>query len=322
MDIDNLLVIVKSLISSSLGATIISAVINFFRNKTDRQVEFVTKGRNVWRDEIIAVSEELGKCDFLDINKKSFDTVLQRLKRNINIEGYIERHLYEKEGHIWTEIELLRKAKDEQTFLKHKTILLLELDLLLKVTLTKTKDEIRGKTFSAWNMLIAICIAGLHAIFYFYVCGEDEIIVFVIGAIIASASFLFPSTIIVECFQKIKYIRMDFSIKKILRIERLDFWYKGIQLVLCVILMLMLYALVVAFGVLGVAKNYTYDENEEVSIESNTKLTTCISDSFEKERDKERDLEDIYKGGVFGDCTEIWIFCIHIFCNHSIVYDI
>jgi len=167
---------------------------------------------------------------------------------------------------------------------------------LLKNACEYSKKVDEGKRFNAWHLLIIGGIVGFHTLFYFNVCGEDELAIFVVGVVSLSIySFLTPSRLVIESFRKIKYRRRHIAINKLLRWQKVQTLAKFVQVALAVVLTLIFYFFTVLVGVLGVTKNYSYDvDSNVVVINQDSKLTKSISDRFEKERSISTNLDELY----------------------------
>jgi len=267
MDINNIVEFLITVLCSTSFATILNLVFTNRKNKYDKTVENVTNQRAPWRDKIKNISTELKKYRFSDEKKEELEGLLHQLELNINSLGYLSRHLYEKDGHIWNEIEAIKMSKNEQEFQRKKEVLLMELDFLLKEDWEKSKSEIYGKVFNAWNIVCVLFIAIGHAFLYFIVCGETEILRYILESLfLAGYSFFIPSTLLAATFEKRKH-RREKSVKKILYTKKKEKTWKLRDSVSSILLIFVFWFFIYVIELSSLQSNLVYNFENEITLE-------------------------------------------------------
>lgn len=279
--------LIIAVLSSSVMGAIVAALFNNRRNKYDKAIENITSQRTGWREKIKGIAEQIQNEEYSVWNRKSLDSLLCQLEMNINSYGYLNRHITDKDGHIWSEIEALRLADNVNEYNKRKRILLLELDFLLKEDWERSKKEVKGKLFNTRNVLIVLFFIVLHGIFYFGVCGQENIPLLIFeGLMIGVYSFLIPSELIARDFNKVRY-RREKNVKQLLRMRIKNTFWKVGDIFFCAVLIIVIYALVYTLMLAELSENITYNVQNEVVISeqnANGYLEKIIYEKYEKEK--------------------------------------
>lgn len=267
MEFKDIAEFIITVICSTSFATVLNVIFTNRKNKYDKTVENVTNQRGPWRDKIKNISTALKKYKYSDEKKEELEDLLHQLELNINSLGYLSRHLYEKDGHIWNEIEAIKAAKNEQEFQRKKEVLLMELDFLLKEDWEKSKREIYGKVFNAWNMVCVLLIAIVHAIIYFMVCGEDDILRYIFESLfLAGYSFFIPSMMLATTFEKKKH-RREKSVKKILYTKKKEKTWKIRDSISSILIILLFCFLLYIIELASLQSNLIYNSDSEIVFE-------------------------------------------------------
>lgn len=152
--------------SSAIGvSTIISIIFTFFQTNKKNNLDFITKERAEWRNDMKSII-----VDLLDGGNRRH--VISRLKTQINPYGY-NRNLkygndyYMNDGHIW---DLLKNFthKDEECEQLSRY-----LELLLKYDWERSKNEVRINNTHMWNILRWGLIV-LNTIMFFWAGKVDN----------------------------------------------------------------------------------------------------------------------------------------------------
>lgn len=272
--------LVTIVLSSTVFASIVNMIYVNRKNKYDKLVENVTNQRSNWRSNIKEIASKLNKFEFED--KKQLNEILHQLQMNINSNGYLQRHIYEKDGHIWNAIEYLKLAKNRKEFNRWKEVLLLEIDFLLKEDWERSKREIYGKVFNAWNVLGIIAIAIIHAILYITVSDEKDWTILVAEVVcLAGSSFFIPGELAISIFKKDKYHR-DKTIRRLWKTRKFYKVWKVMKMFFCIFTMTLIYVFVYFVELARLQENTMYNENYEfVVTEPNSFLENKIYEEFE-----------------------------------------
>ena len=194
------------ILGSAVISAIISGVIGIYTSSRNNKLEYITKERSEWREEIRICAEELW-----DVSYQKTRKICDRLKVRINAFGKRVSNRYSDDSHIWEVIGEIEKGKcDKQRLHQLQSVLQEYLSLLLKWDWERSKREVQGEKlrcikYIMWVISIIIYAVGL---IYEYFVQETQwasangvtvigclfIIAFVIGL------FLFADKQIEETF--------------------------------------------------------------------------------------------------------------------------
>ncbi len=132
------------ILSSTVIGAIITAFLNWIKNKKNNSLLYITKERKKWRKKIRCISLGIRKSCFNGNGERNIETYLIQLQLCINPYGKGKCAEYLSDGHIWEIIEQIRLAKNKTAFENDKSILLDYLALLLKYDWERSKEEVVG----------------------------------------------------------------------------------------------------------------------------------------------------------------------------------
>lgn len=91
-----------------------------------------------------------------------------QLEVNINSYGKVLEDDYEKDSHIWREIEEIKKIKDEGEFYLHKELLIYYLSLMLKEDWERSKQEVKGYSRTLIEVILIPIMNCIMGVYYAY----------------------------------------------------------------------------------------------------------------------------------------------------------
>lgn len=283
MDINEIGNLLIALIGTSTFGSLIAGIIGNRKNRYDKKIEYIASSRGEWRKEIKEVYEKIQKCSFVSEDSSNIEELTLQLQRIINPNGYLFRHVYDIDGHIWNELEKFKMADNEKEFSKRKRTLLLELDFLLKEDEDKSKVEFTGKMFNAWNIVVMVLLASIHAVFYFAIRGDVNIWIFLLESILLSFyGFLLPSAMFLNVAQKTKN-RKEKTIRENLKYKKLSKVGKILDGVSSAFLIILMYMLLFVLSLSSELVKAPDNLNEDIVLEQRTKLQQQIYLEYEDE---------------------------------------
>lgn len=152
------------LLGSVVVAAIISGIVAIYKSDKANKLEYITKERSEWREEIRKCSEKLGRASYQTTRK-----ICDKLKVRINAFGKSVSNKYSRDAHIWkliAEIESENFIMDDLS--KFQTALQQYLTLLLKWDWEKSKKEVSGDKKRFLEYVLWILSALLYAWGLFY----------------------------------------------------------------------------------------------------------------------------------------------------------
>ncbi len=132
---------IEGVLGSVVVSAIISGLIGIYTTSRNNRLEYITKERGVWREEIRKCSEELYGASYQTTKK-----VCTRLKSRINAYGKRVSNRYSDDAHIWKIIGKIESEDLEMNDLpKLQSALQEYLTLLLKWDWERSKREVLGE---------------------------------------------------------------------------------------------------------------------------------------------------------------------------------
>lgn len=150
------------ILGSVVISAIISGVIGIYTSSRNNKLEYITKERSEWREEIRICAEELW-----DVSYQKTRKICDRLKVRINALGKRVSNRYSDDSHIWEVISEIEKGKcDKQRLHQLQSILQEYLSLLLKWDWERSKKEVQGEKlrcieYIMWVISFAVYAVGL-----------------------------------------------------------------------------------------------------------------------------------------------------------------
>ena len=152
------------LLSSTLIAGFISALVTLINNKKNNNLKYITEERKAWRVEIRNIVDELENTNYYNRNK-----ILQRLKVRINPYGKID-DMKSHDSHIWDVIGEIENASSDKEYKAKKEKLVIYLSFLLKYDWERAKKEVSGN-WKVFGLFVTLLIGLLYLIYKnFIVC--------------------------------------------------------------------------------------------------------------------------------------------------------
>ena len=161
----------KTLLSSTVIAAIVSALVTFMTTRKQTSAEYVTSDRRKWREEIRGIAEALDGANYIQTLK-----LLNKLKVRINAYGEYAIKSVRCDSYIW---ELIHDIEDNRPLgeeLRTKQRQMIQyLSLMLKYDWERSKSEIRGDISSVCGwFLVVISLIGFSIHGYFF--KEDALL--------------------------------------------------------------------------------------------------------------------------------------------------
>lgn len=139
---DNTFII--AILSSSVAGSIITTIYNQLSARKNDSLVRITDERKYWREKIRTIAEQIGSVAYQNRQDGNINKYLVQLEVSINPYGRSARYDFEHDSHIWPEIESIKNAPDEETYNRHKELLLFYLSLMLKEDWERSKREVKG----------------------------------------------------------------------------------------------------------------------------------------------------------------------------------
>ena len=183
------------ILGSVVVSTIISGIIGIYTSGRNNKLEYITKERSEWREEIRSCAEELR-----NISYQSTLRICDKLKVRINAFGKRVSNRYSDDSHIWEVIGEIEKDKCDMHRLHQLQSVLQEyLSLLLKWDWERSKREVQGEKLRCIKYImwvISIIIYAVELIYEYFVQetqGASENGVTFIGSLLIIA-------LVIVCF--------------------------------------------------------------------------------------------------------------------------
>lgn len=161
------------ILGSAVISAIISGVIGIYISSRNNKLEYITKERSEWREEIRICAEEIW-----DVSYQKTRKICDRLKVRINAFGKRVSNRYSDDSHIWEVIGEIEKGKcDKQRLHQLQSVLQEYLSLLLKWDWERSKREVQGEKlrcieYIMWAISFATYAVGL--IYEYFVQETQE----------------------------------------------------------------------------------------------------------------------------------------------------
>lgn len=157
--------VISAILGSAVVSTFISSLFSHFTNRKNNALQHITEERKVWREKIRKISEDIEKVKF---GNKKINQLLVQLEVNINSFGKVLEDDYEKDSHIWKEIDELKRIDNEKEFNIHKELLIYYLSLMLKEDWERSKQEVKGYSKTLIEIIVIPVINCIMGVFYSY----------------------------------------------------------------------------------------------------------------------------------------------------------
>jgi hypothetical protein len=166
---------IQIVLTSTVIAGICSSIISFFINKKNSDLQYITKEREIWRNEIRNISVEISSMD-----KSNVTLVLNKLKLRINAYGILGAQVdvrdnfknsdVNNDAHIWNVINELEDINiSDEVFQLKKTLLIQYISLLLKKDWERSKIEVKGSKINFFKWVCFITSLLLYSYLYFII---------------------------------------------------------------------------------------------------------------------------------------------------------
>lgn len=155
---------VEMIFGSVVLSAIISGLISLYSANRSNGLEYITKERSDWREEIRICSEQLRSASYQNTVK-----ICDRLKTRINALGRRMSNRYSDDAHIWEIIEIIENKNFNMNKLSKLQLILQEyLSLLLKWDWERSKREVRGEKAGVIQLILWIISVVIYATGHFY----------------------------------------------------------------------------------------------------------------------------------------------------------
>lgn len=161
--------ILIAIIGSSAFGAIVSFLFTWITNRRSNSLSYITDERRKWRDKIREIIIGIDNSCYKGKGNKNINMYLNQLEVNINPYGQYSRTDYERDGHVWEEINKLKDVKSDKSFDQDKRLLLKYLRLMLKKDWERSKNEVRGYSYTAFCIGIVAFFVVFYLGFYFYI---------------------------------------------------------------------------------------------------------------------------------------------------------
>lgn len=182
--------IIGAILGSAVISTLVSSLFSHFINRKNNTLQHITEERKIWREKIRKISEDLENVKFKD---KKINQLLVQLEVNINSYGKVLEDDYEKDSHIWREIEELKRIDKKKEFNVHKELLIYYLSLMLKEDWERSKQEVKGYSRTLKEIFIIIftnCILGIWYLWDFDYGLDDKFDILMNIIVVSSAIYI------------------------------------------------------------------------------------------------------------------------------------
>jgi hypothetical protein len=154
--------LVTIILTSTVASAAITALFNFFMNRKENSLKYVTNERQLWREEIRNISSQVYDASICNIS-----SILCKLKGRINGYGLFSKEFID-DYHIWEIINDIEIETDYNIIKVEKKYLVIYLSLLLKYDWERAKKEVKGKTLNFVVCMFAIIEYGLVTFIHYF----------------------------------------------------------------------------------------------------------------------------------------------------------
>lgn len=211
--------IITIICSSAFGA-VISFLFAWITNRKSNSLNYITDERRKWRDKIREIIIGIENSKYKGKGNKNINKYLIQLEVNINPYGKYSRLDYIRDGHIWDKIKKTGQVKTEIEFENDKNVLLEYLELMLKKDWERSKNEVRGYSYSMACIGIGAFFAAFYWITYFYIFQLDAIPPVIIFITLNLSSLFFMKYFFVDELDVIEKNKKRMPIKLMIKKER------------------------------------------------------------------------------------------------------
>lgn len=132
--------LIITVLTSSVIATVLSVVGNVLSDRRKNSLEYITKERSIWREDIRVIAEEISASD-----EETIHEALTKLQVRINAyDRFLNNNHMDGDQFIWMCIKLCENIKGKDDLNVIKKNLLVALSLMLKYDWERTKEEVKG----------------------------------------------------------------------------------------------------------------------------------------------------------------------------------
>lgn len=197
--------VITAILTSSIIASLISAVVAYFQFKKNNQLIYITGERQKWREDIRTIAERIEESKTLeDIEKTLVD-----LKVRINAYGKNSDDIMQ-DSHIWEIINKLETESDD--YENTKKLLILYLSNLLKVDWEKSKEEVRGNGYQIAIYIAVVCAGISFSYSYFALLKLQLNFSFILVMLTMVSPIFIPSRTKMNIDMALKWIDKDNSL--------------------------------------------------------------------------------------------------------------
>ena len=158
--------IVIAIIGSSAFGAVVSFIFTWISNRKLNSLNYITEERRKWRDKIREIIIGINESSFEGRGKRNINRYLTQLKVNINPYGKHDKIDYAKDGKKKKKIKKFDEIRTEVEFEETKCNLLEYLELMLKKDWERSKNEVRGYSYT----IVCVGIMTLFTTVYLYLC--------------------------------------------------------------------------------------------------------------------------------------------------------
>jgi len=155
--------IFSMILSSTLVASLVSAIFSLLTRRKKEYLENITKERKEWREKIREISKSIAIAK--DIEALMF--AIDKLKVRINVYGISSSYLHE-DTFIWEYVRKVERTQNDKINIeKTKTTLIELISCVLKYDWERSKDEVKGNVQLKIFVGATIMSFFLYSIFFF-----------------------------------------------------------------------------------------------------------------------------------------------------------
>lgn len=161
--------IIAIVLSSGVVSALATAFFAYITTQRGDTLEYITKERQKWREELREIALELENSDI-----SNYNIVLSKIKVRINAYGNTINSSYKDDKHIWNEMKLLSDAAKSNKlteFNLHKETMLFYISMLLKYDWERSKREVSGRKDEKINLLCML-LGVLYCLYFNYNTGN------------------------------------------------------------------------------------------------------------------------------------------------------
>lgn len=164
LDQSQLITLIAAFLGSGAIAAIISSLVSLHTNAKNAKLEYITKERGQWRQEIREIAVGLEKAKIPSgKNKRNVAyvrEVLAKLKVRINANGLLEDATEKQDRHLWKRIQVIENlcgrvtedVEDWDKLEEELEYLIQDLSRLLKDDWERTKSEVGIRYWIAYKI--------------------------------------------------------------------------------------------------------------------------------------------------------------------------